>query len=223
MAVPSSDQSQLPGDSRRWSVEDRRRIARESDVPVHRDGVVAATERVRDHVAQRPSQIRPTPRQCIVVRAQPGSRVELEPGRPGVRPTPEVPGAPGHQRGLGCPAGVNSGTLPAMTTTSKVRPRSRSATSPSSSRVRARAGGRWRSSTGRGRRRRRGIPRRASSMATLPLPHPASRTEDGSERGDEVSFAVHVDPGGGQVVEALLVACRPSQGAGPLTARRGRG
>ena len=117
------------------------------------------------------------------------------------------------------PWGVNRGTLPAMTTRPKVRPRSTSETSATSKSMpgpRRRAvaiidGSRSTPTTG--------IPLRDSSIATLPLPHPASSTEDGSSSShDERSFAMHVCPGGGKVVEALLVGVavpggRPAHGS----------
>ena len=82
------------------------------------------------------------------------------------------------------PGGTKMRTLPAMTTTSKVRPRSSagSARSPCTqvrSGALARAASSMASSTSTPTT---GWPRRLSSMATRPVPHPASRTEPGRRK-----------------------------------------
>ena len=80
------------------------------------------------------------------------------------------------------PAGVKSGTLPAITTSSNVCPRSkaqRSSTRQSRSGERRRAVATIDASASTPTT---ATPRRASSRATRPVPQPASRTEVGAKR-----------------------------------------
>ena len=63
-------------------------------------------------------------------------------------------------------------------------------------------------------------PRRASSAATRPVPHPASSTVRGARRDDAVGLAVDVDPGRGELVEAPLVGPAVPLGGAGRPARR---
>ena len=95
-------------------------------------------------------------------------------------------------------------TFPAITTTSKVRPNSRcgsvrSASTHSSAGALRRAASSIAASTSTPTTSR---PRRLSSMATRPVPQPASRTRPGAVGVDEVGLAVHVDAGRCQAVRS---------------------
>ena len=105
---------------------------------------------------------------------------ELEPGDERAA-RPDVAGAPGDDRGAAFPAAVNSGTLPAMITASKVRPRSRVGEivlDPLDVGSGAARGGEHRRVECR--RPTTSSPCRANSIATRPVPHPASSTDAGS-------------------------------------------
>ena len=79
------------------------RPVRSAGEPVHRDGVVAATERVAGPSGAAPGDDEPGLAAVLVVVLQRVAAVELEPAdeRPVGR---QMPGAPGHQSGPGWPA-----------------------------------------------------------------------------------------------------------------------
>ena len=102
-------------------------------------------------------------------------------------------------------------TLPAMTIPSKMQPRSTSARSASTQRMRGAfsrataniAASRSTPTTSR--------PRRLNSMATRPVPQPASSTERGPERGHKVGLTVDVVTLGCESVEARVVLGPPGR------------
>ena len=179
---------------------------RMSHAAVHRDGVVAVrrerrpvpgSEALGEDRGRRRGSARRSPRACS--RARAGSRRRGSTRR---RRAPRIP----RRAAASVPFGVNSGTLPAITTTSNARPRaSVGEVARAPTRPRRTSPAPSRASTRRRRRRRPRCPRRASSIATRPVPHPASSTRRGLVRGDERRLAVDVDARCGELVEPTLV------------------